>query len=141
MLTIENEGPEIVASNYWETEYAKTGAVYLSVNAGAFRLLLPPALEGALAEMRQAREAIISRGPWPETRRADAIEVLFEDGSDTPFALFFGLEQIDRLPASQDEGRRDLRLSVWTSGPTKALELPASYRRAPSLPWLKAWPR
>jgi hypothetical protein len=34
-LEIHNDGPAIVSSNYWDTELAKAGAVFLSVNAGA----------------------------------------------------------------------------------------------------------
>jgi hypothetical protein len=42
-LQIKNDGPAIVSSNYWDTEYAQHGAVFLSVNVRAFRLLLPDA--------------------------------------------------------------------------------------------------
>ena len=41
MLKIENNGPEIISPNYWDSDYAKKGYVYLSVNAGAFRLRGP----------------------------------------------------------------------------------------------------
>jgi hypothetical protein len=139
MLVISNNGREIASTNYWQSEYARRGILYLSVNSGAFRLLLPKILEIALSDMKTAREAIISRGPWPDKNRADAIEVLFEDGSDKPFALLFGTEQIDRMPSVADEGRRGLECSVWSNGPSpvKALSLPAAYRRVKSLPCLE----
>jgi hypothetical protein len=136
MLTISNDGQEIIASNYWQSEYARRGHIYLSVNAGAFRLLLPPFLEEAIRDMGAGREVVVSRGPWPDQKRADAIEVIFEDGSDSPFVLHFGIEQIDRLPAKADEGRRDLRCTVWTSGAVKRLSLPAAYRRVKAIPCL-----
>jgi hypothetical protein len=78
MFEIHNDGPAIVSSNYWDTEFAKAGAVFLSVNAGAFRLLLPDSQIGALADMRTAGAVIVSRGPWPDRQCDDAIEVLFE---------------------------------------------------------------
>lgn len=103
-------------------------------SAGAFRLLLPPQAEALLADMRTAREAVVSRGPWGS--KPEAIEVMFEDGSNNPVALHIGAEQIDRMPLDSDAGR-ELTLAVWTKGPHKALTLPAWYRRVPKLPWLQ----
>jgi hypothetical protein len=37
-LVIENNGPEILSSNFWDSE---TSNFFLSVNAGAARLLIP----------------------------------------------------------------------------------------------------
>ena len=48
MLKIENNGAEIAATNFWNTPMAHAGVVYVSVKAGAFRLLLPAAFEAAL---------------------------------------------------------------------------------------------
>lgn len=99
MITITNNGPLIKRTNYWNSQYAKWGAIYLSLNAGAWRILVPPAQAAAmLAEMRTGKEVIFSRGPWPEQNRADALEVMFDDGSDGPFALHIGQEQWDVLP-------------------------------------------
>jgi hypothetical protein len=139
MLTIENDGAEILATNYWQTEYARRGIIYLSVNARCFRLLLPNAVNRFLADMRTAKEVIVSRGPWPEVGRDDALEMMFEDLSDSPFALHLSRQQIDTMPSSDDDGRTDLKCSVWTSGPTKALELPAKYREVPAIPHMKPW--
>jgi hypothetical protein len=41
ILAIPNHGPLIVASNYWQSGIAARGLLYLSVNGGAFRLLVP----------------------------------------------------------------------------------------------------
>jgi len=43
MITIANDGPDIASTNYWATDHARAGIVYLSGNAGAWRLLMPPA--------------------------------------------------------------------------------------------------
>jgi hypothetical protein len=79
MLEIVNDGPAITSTNYWETDYARAGEVFLSLNAGCFRLLLPEALEREIAEMATAGNVIVSRGPWPDGGKADAIELLFDD--------------------------------------------------------------
>jgi hypothetical protein len=89
-MQIRNRGQEIIETDYWDTEYNRGGYCFLSWNAGAARLLLSGALEPQLCKMRAATQVIISCGPlavsdtsgrW-DTR--DALELLFEDGSDTP---------------------------------------------------------
>jgi hypothetical protein len=134
-LTIQSDGPRIISTNYWESEPARAGAFFVSTNSGTFRLLLPSQLEASLAAMRTAKEVIISRGPWPHAHRADALELLFEDNSDTPFALHVGIEQVDRMPLDTDAGRQCM-CTVWTAGPTQRLVRPAHYRRVTGLPCL-----
>lgn len=141
MLSIENDGPDIVSSNFWDTEYARDGYYFLSFNAGAARLLMPRQHRSALRDMRTAGEVIISRGPWPAHLREDAIELMFEDGSTAPFALHFGLEQVDRVLPADDEGRQLVfTVWAWARGPVKALELPARYRRVATIPCMDPWP-
>jgi hypothetical protein len=105
LLRIENDGPAIISTNYWDSDYASAGAVFLSVNVPAFRLLLPDSQKAAQADMRTASEVIVSRGLWPARGRNDAIELLFDGGSDNPFCLHFGAEQIDRMPLDSDVGK------------------------------------
>jgi hypothetical protein len=140
MLSIENDGQNISASNYWDTNYARNGYFFLSFNAGAARLLMPPSHRPVLRDMRTASEVIISRGPWPDQLRADAIELMFEDGSTAPFALHFGLEQVDRLLTAEDEGK-PLAFTAWARGPIKTLALPARYRRVANIPCMEPWPQ
>lgn len=145
-LTITNDGPAIRASNYWTSEYAARGAVYVSLNARAIRILVPDLLaEQLVAETRGSKYVILSRGPWPDQRRDDAIELLWEDGSSSPFALHVGVEQVDRLPAKDDEGRTDLQCTLWVRGadgaPSCAATWPARYRRVREIPALEPWGR
>lgn len=62
MLFIENDGPDVIRSNYWKTELAERGLFFLSVNSRAFRLLAPRQFEAALEDMRSAHSVIVSRG-------------------------------------------------------------------------------
>jgi hypothetical protein len=41
VLQIQNAGPEILATTYWQTEHARRGYLYLSFNGGALRVLVP----------------------------------------------------------------------------------------------------
>lgn len=141
-LRIVNAGPLITATNYWQTTMARSGKFYLSLNAGAFRLLLPPQHGGALREMRTAHTGIVSRGPYPDLRLQDALEILFDDGSESPFSLHLAPGAIDRMPLDTDTAQ-PWTLSVWVhrvgETATQALTLPCYYRRVRRLPDMRPW--
>ncbi len=136
VIVIENNGPEIVTTNYWATALAKRGAFFLSANAGAFRLLVPEIQFALIAEMLTAKEVVISRGRWAEHGGIkDAFEVLFEDQSEAPFSIQLTREQIDRLPLDSDQGKIFI-FSIWTeSGKVKAFK--CRYRRVLEIPSLR----
>jgi len=116
MIRIINDGPRIVSTDYWSTEHARRGLVYLSINAGAVRLLLPDTIATDIVEeARCADSAVVSRGPWEAEGGRDSLEVLFEDGSDSPFALHLDARQADRLWLPADDGR-EVTLSLWGRG-------------------------
>lgn len=138
-LQVANDGPRISSTNFWSTELAKREFVYVSVNAGAFRLLLPDSLELSLQDMAQASQVVVSRGPWWEQNLPDALELLFEDGSSAPYALHMHTLQWDRLPGGVEDGRSDLTMLVYTRGSTERLSLPAAFRMVAALPCLRPW--
>jgi hypothetical protein len=142
LIRIENDGPEIVVTNYWSTPNAKAGYYFLSINAGAFRLLVPRSQTAEIGEWRTAREVIVSRGPWPAQGRPDAIEILFEDDTGEPYVIHLVVEQTDRLPIDTDQDIPGTPhrwvFTVWTEG-GKALTLPCRYRRAAKIPHLGRW--
>lgn len=138
-LLIENDGQEIVATNFWETEMADKGAFYLSTNASAFRLLVPTQHAGEVAEFQSAKDIILTRGPWSNAQQHNAMEILFDDGSDTPYALHLGQAQVDRWPLPEDAGRT-LTFTAWILKDGKAhcaYRAECYYRTAPKLPYLK----
>jgi len=140
MLIIENCGQEILETDFWQTDQAKAGAFYLSINAGAFRLLLPQQHESILTELETAKEVIITRGPWPDAGQTNAMEILFDDESDSPFSIHLGASQVDRWPLPEDAGRT-LAFTVWIlkdNTPYCASRGECYYRTAPRLPWLKS---
>lgn len=130
ILTVENDGPEIVATNYWESEHAARGYYFLTINAGAFRLLVPDSRLDHMPEMHGARKVDIERCPSQRGRIPPELTLWFDDGTDSPWRLVLSPEQCDRLPGPRDvgPGAPELRtLSVWTRGPTKVLELPCTF--------------
>jgi hypothetical protein len=141
LIQVQNHGPLILSTNYWDSELAQAGKLFVSVNAGAIRVLLPPCVYDWLSDMRMARECVLSRGPWPAERAAEGVELMWDDGSDAPFALHLTPESFDMLPAEPEPGR-EWMLSVWTAKdgkPHRALDRRCHWRRVPRIPWMRAW--
>lgn len=104
-LMIVNEHTEIKETNYWDLEHAERGFCYLSGNAGIWRLLVPPATEFALEEMKTGKRVIIETSEQP-----GCVDLVFDDGTPSPFTLTISREQMDR--AIKPPGRTTL--AVWT---------------------------
>lgn len=137
MLKISNKGQAIIETDYWDSDHAKAGFCFLSWNAGAARLLVPDSMKNHVQEMRDAKYVIISRGPWPEHGGREALELLFEDDSDTPYCMHLVSEQADRMIPEGDQGGGFV-VTVWTSGGEK-LRLPGKYRVVDKIPCLDPW--
>jgi hypothetical protein len=142
ILTIDNDGPLITATNFWRTDMARAGQFYLTIHAGAFRLLVPSQHLDTVCDMRAAHTCVVSRGPSPALRLPDALDILFDAGTQDPFSLPLAPDTVDRMPTDQDRAYT-WTLSVWThrvgNAATKALELPCHYRRVWRLPDLCPW--
>jgi len=140
---IVNDGPKITETNYWESEYAKYGFLYMSINAGCYRLLIPKFREDFLKEMATAKDVVISRGPSPNTNppKADAFEILFDDHTDSPFSIVMGPEQWDRIPSDSDHGWKGKVHIYFDKSKGPVMEFyDLYYRRVKKLPWLKPAP-
>lgn len=137
LLTIRNDGQRILATNFWDSEHAAAGLFYLSWNASAGRLLVPDRQTATLADMRSAECVVVSRGPWPQAGKTEALELLFEDRSDSPFTIHLGAEQTDRLIPDFQQGGGFV-VAVWTRA-GEQMRLPGKYRRVARLPCLDAW--
>lgn len=91
-IMIENNGPRIVATNYWRLPLARVGLCYLSGNAGDWRLLLPGRLTEAVDEFRTVRRATIE----PSIAIAGQIDIVAVDGSASPYCMCICKTMIDR---------------------------------------------
>jgi len=105
LIQIQNDGADIVATNYWDTDLAAHGFCYLTANAGVLRLLLPSAAVHLLPEMKTGRTVTIEQS----ITSSGNLDIVFEDGTDSPFALTIDRKQIDRFltPGA-------CQLTVWT---------------------------
>ncbi len=134
-LRIGNNGPLIRETNFWETQIARKGFFFLSINGGAARLLVPENFQ-SLQAITTCDYVIMTRGLWC---RMQSYELLFEDHSDTPFMLHMTYDTFDRLlPAS--EAGSDFPLLVYVRGkehPVMVSRKPVRYRFVAKLPYMK----
>ena len=138
-IKVENHGPLITGSNYWECDYAVRGYFYLSINAGTFRLLLPDSRRGDVADMRVGlRHVIVSMLPVDQFAPSKYVcEWLCEDHSEDPWTAYLSEGQIDRHPTAEDVGKEWLA-TVWIrkrGKPHKVFERPAYFQIVPKIPW------
>jgi len=139
MFLVKNAGPKIVSCNYWGSDLDIDGRPFLSLNDGAFRLLLPAGDERQLWSMAMAREVVISHGRWnrPKGRDTESLEVVFDDASDVPFVFFLDRYQWDSLPAADDAGKLWL-CTVWVFSaegkPAEVLARRCRYRQVKTIP-------
>ena len=136
-LHISNNGPEIVSTNYCQSFYGRKGLMFVSRNAGTFRLLVPPQLQASIAEMRRgAKHVVLSLG---EMYGRQMIEWMVEDGSNSPLAVYLEVLACDLVFGPDDVGQQ-WRASVWdfqNGKPHKCIERPAYCRIVPRLPCIK----
>lgn len=137
MIRIENDGPLVVATNYFTTEHARLGLIYLSINASAFRLLVPSTCQPI--DAMGAKYIIVTRGKWPEKDWRECFEFVWEDESDSPYHLIIETKNADRLPIDSDVGCTDLRCIGYAPDLSIVFDLPARYRTAKRIPHLKPW--
>ena len=113
MLKIQNNQHLIASTNYWDSDYYKGGKFYLSVNAGAFRLLCPNLHKSHFFDMQTAKKIIIRIGEHRDYSKK-MIELLFDDYTDDPYRLDLSLpEQIDRLPEDNKKIEKFKFLIYW----------------------------
>lgn len=137
-IVIENDGPKVTFSTFWEHEAARVhGLFFLSLNAGALRLLVPDKQTGEIAEMTTAkRGVVVTRG---RLQGRDAIEIMFDDGSDSPFAIHIQQEMSDRIWLPEDEGPTKRPFLVYANGPVLAAQMRCRLRTGRTLPDLRPW--
>lgn len=141
MIQITNHGPLITATDYWQSDLERAGKLFATVNAGAIRLMLPRVHREIINDLRTAKHCVLSRGPWPDEGLFDAVEILFDDGTDDPFAIHLSPESFALLPAEPPR-KQEWVLSVWDvkrGRPHKALERRCYWRRVEKLPCLLPW--
>ena len=132
LISIVNDGCDITSTNYFDTISGMAGQFFLSGNAGVARLLIPDSMLHAIAEMQTGKFCVLTSGLF---LGQPSIEIMFEDHTRAPFAMFISQEQCDfRLQKSKEE----FRLAAWTRT-GKVGEWRAFQRVGKPLPYRQPW--
>jgi hypothetical protein len=140
VILVRNDNHKIAETNYWDSEKAKKGFYYMSLNAGYYRLLVPEGNDSFIKEISTANEVVISRGPAQQMNppRPDAFEIMFEDGSDCPYSITSTPDCWESYPGKENEGWFGKFAVYCKSSKDPVIEFTrVYYRRVKSLPCLE----
>lgn len=101
MIQFDNRGGELRTTTYFESDHARAGLVYLSINAGVARLLVPTAALTASGDALRNAITIDFAIAGSVSHPTIAIDVI--DGDPAyPYVFEIDARQCDRhLPASE----------------------------------------
>lgn len=118
IISIENDGPRLVATNYWEVaEYQAAGKFYLSINERCLRVLVPRSRSADTRDMAAGKIAVLSIGPCKDWGGIEVAHLMFDDSSESPYCLFSELRAFDVLPSPADDTRTDLTCAIYAASP------------------------
>lgn len=101
LVEITNDGPAITRTSYWRTPHARRGLLYLSVNAGALRILVPTPTGHLLADLPAIGTPVeLERSAYQDS---ETYRFLWLDDPRNPYAVEIDQRQCDRrLPRAED---------------------------------------
>lgn len=98
-MRVVNDGPRVAQTDYWSTPHARHGLLYLTINAGAIRLLVPNPTAYMLAELPPiGTRATLARGNG-------IYRLALHDRPADPYVLEIDVRQADRRIPKSDTGR------------------------------------
>lgn len=100
-ITIKNDGKEIIETDYFDSELNQAGKFFLSINAGAFRLLVPDVFSETIKKELQLTEYI------EISKDAFFTNILFEDHSDNPYQIQMTNNSLDRIPVDEKKMKKN----------------------------------
>jgi len=137
-MMVRNDDEKVIETNFWGSPAELQGFYYVTSNAGAFRLLVPDIQNCEIPNILSGKHAVITYGFHRQTSKF-MYEVMFDDDSDNPFALWISPGQFDRCFSIADAASKDRQLIVYRNGCAEIARMPVYFREAPVLPCLKRW--
>lgn len=143
---IRLQGGRVASTTYWQTLGARNGMTYLQWSPRGAHLLVPRSCMTHTLDMLICRQVVVSVGRMAEFENCgDVYEVMFDDGSDAPFAI--------HLVADDSSSKDSLDTDQWEPehGSTRCIEIVAEvgvasfvkvchFREVASLPSRAPWP-
>ncbi len=116
MIHIANDGQAVVSTSYWSTPHADAGYLYVSINAGAIRVLVPAATAYLLDELPPVGT------PCEYRQGARICSIILLDDPADPHAIEVDAQQVDRRLLASDVGRT-VPLLWYVQGGMKGVRL------------------
>lgn len=108
MIYFCNDGSDIVETNYFDSAMGKAGMFYLGMYGGDARLMIPDCGIPAVKEIQTGKHCVLTSGIY---QGQPSMEIMFDDGGETPFALFLPLTFCELQPRTSDV---PFVISAWT---------------------------
>lgn len=102
-ITNSNDGSAVISTTYWSTDHARAGLLYLSINAGAVRILVPRSATTLLADLPPVGTEVELRRRVEGERTM--LQILYLDIPTEPYEVAIDQRQSDRWIAAEDLGR------------------------------------
>ncbi len=124
-MMVQDDGPSLRDSNYWDSLYCQSGLLYFSVNAGAIRMLVPDDVSDELLDaLTTTQHVVVSRDA-----AGVHYELLFEDGTPTPYFVFTTSAAWDHSVPDSESGRINIDFRVYARGCRLLARMEARFRR------------
>ena len=134
VMKIFNMGEQIVAADYFGSDWENTGKYLVTCMGGAIRLLWPTCRKSTIQQMMSAKEIIVTRGFY---EGQEALEILFDDHSGAPFKLLMTESSVVGFFPG-DPGDKPWNFVVWmwvNGGPRIVFTRMAHWCQGTTLPY------
>jgi hypothetical protein len=98
-----SDGPRVVETSYWSSPHARSGYLQISINAGAVRVLVPPAVERRLLS---ELPPVGTPCRYVQDARSGMRRIVYLDDPDAPWVLEVSAAQADRMLPPGEHGRK-----------------------------------
>ena len=129
MIFIDNNGTDIISTNYWHTKYGKKNFMYMSFKDGVFRLLVPDKLTPTINSCQSMELCTVSYGKLMGTIK----DMMYEVNFNGQILLNVSLQHTNNMPSKLSHGNH-FKLSVWDSKCNKLLERKCIFQVVGSVP-------
>ena len=142
LLVIGNNSQEIKDTNYWDSINNASGQFYLSINAGCVRLLIPQNYSedfDFISDILSSKQIVLSILKKELIQEGQlAVELMFDDYSDSPYCIHMGITQIDRLFTNEDNNKVT-RFISYAKGLKVIQDTHCGIRHVNQIPCMAQW--
>lgn len=109
-ISVINDGPYVKETNYFDSELAKSGVIYISWNANEGRLFLSELHRDAIAEITSVDVSHVLMRTGQLSFGLNGIELMFDDNSLAPYSITITDLASDRVISSFPNNQTNLHI-------------------------------